>query len=189
MRDENREEDRIDLPHDQVVEDNDGLAPPDNFNRNFNNTVNPPFGSFDEKTAVGTGVTPLRNDANSAEDIPAEAGRPFNADDLREETASEVAPTIRGDRTEGGIFRADETDNRVGDGETTEEVVGGTGLGWTALVLSIVSLFFLPILMATVGVVTGFFAYRNGARALGMWSIAIGLFSIVLGLFFTPFVR
>jgi hypothetical protein len=182
-----RDEDRIDLPHDQVVEDNDGQAP-DNFNRNFNNTVSPPFGSFDEKTAVGTGVEPLRNDVNPADDIPAEAGRPFNADDLNEETAAEVAPTIRGDRTEG-VFRADETDNRVGDGETTEEAAGGTGLGWTALVLSLVSLFFLPILMATVGVVTGFFAYRNGARGLGMWSIAIGLFSIVLGLFFTPFVR
>jgi hypothetical protein len=188
MRDEERE--RIDLPHDQVVEDNDGQTP-DNTT-DFNTTPNPPFGSFDERTAVGTGATPLtadEEDETITEAFPAEPGRtPFNADDLREETAAEVAPTIRGDRAEG-VFRADETDNRVGDGETTEEAVGGTGLGWTALVLSLVSLFFLPILMATVGVVTGFFAYRNGARTLGMWSIAIGLFSIVLGLFFTPFVR
>jgi hypothetical protein len=182
-----RDEDRIDLPHDQVVEDNDGQAPND-YNRDFNNRENPPFGSFDEQTAVGTGVTPLRTDEDTTDEIPPEAGRPINANDLKEETAAEVAPTFRGNRTDEALT-ADETDNRGGNVETTEEEAGGTGLGWTALVLSIVSLFFLPILTATVGVVTGFFAYRSGARTLGMWSIAIGLFSIVMGLFFTPFVR
>lgn len=183
MRDENR----IDLPHDQVVDDNDGQTPND-VNRDFNNTENPRFGSFDEQTAVGTGVTPLRTDEDTSDEIPPEAGRSVNANDVNEETAAEVAPTIRGNRTDD-VLTPVEADNRAGNVEATEEEAGGTGLGWTALVLSIVSLFFLPILTATVGVVTGYFAYRNGARTLGMWSIAIGLFSIVMGLFFTPFVR
>jgi hypothetical protein len=184
MGDENmRDENRIDLPHDQVAEDNDGQA-----TNEFNNTDNPPFGSFDEQTAVGTGAAPLRTDENITDEVAPTAGNPVQAEEFKEETAAEVAPTLpRGNTTDNG-FEVANNENGTENVETMEEEkAGGTGLGWTALVLSIISLFFLPLLTASVGVITGFFAYRNGARTLGMWAIAIGLFSVVMGLFFTPF--
>lgn len=69
--------------------------------------------------------------------------------------------------------------------EEAEE--GGRLLGWAALVLSLLSLFFLPVLMASAGIVAGFFAYRGGSRTLGLWAIGIGLFSLIISYIFTPF--
>jgi hypothetical protein len=71
--------------------------------------------------------------------------------------------------------------------ERKEAEEGSLALGWTALVLSLVSLFFLPVLMATAGIVTGFFAYRGGNRTLGLWAIGVGLFSLIVAFFISPF--
>lgn len=92
-----------------------------------------------------------------------------------EETAGEIAaPNI-------GTYRKEE------DGRETEK--GGTGIGIAALILSIVSLFVLPILFGGAGIVCGFIARRSGARGLGNWAIGIGAASILIGMFIAPFMR
>jgi hypothetical protein len=166
---------RNDLPHDQVADDNDGVITgefdgeadlqelaPDGFGRDVDGLaeelVEPPE---DE----GVGEEPNR----------------YTEADFDEETASEVASG------EVGIRNDEDTDlvENADEGQVEE---GGTALGWTGLVLSILSLFFLPVLMATAGIVTGFFAYRSGARTLGLWAIGIGAVALIIGLFFVPFV-
>jgi hypothetical protein len=72
---------------------------------------------------------------------------------------------------------------------TDDEVdtAGGTGMGWLALALSIIGLFFLPFVMGIAGIIVGFVARRQGARALGAWAIGIGIAVIILRLVASPF--
>lgn len=90
-----------------------------------------------------------------------------------EETAAEVAPAINQDRSE---IRTDDTNVES----------GGTALGYSALILSILSLFVFPILFGAVGIIMGFMARNRGAGSLGAWAIGIGVVSIIISLFFAP---
>ncbi|WP_077616405.1 DUF456 domain-containing protein [Caenibacillus caldisaponilyticus] len=104
-----------------------------------------------------------------------DAGRPYDDDRYREETAAETAvdrPVI---------------DRRRDAAEDDDREAGGTGLGWLAIVLSVVGLFFLPVIMGASGIIVGFIARRQGARALGAWAIGIGVAAIVISLFTAPF--
>lgn len=96
----------------------------------------------------------------------------------REETAAEIAaPAYL------GKFR-DHDDAR----ETEHGVAqAGTGMGFLALALSIISLFVMPILFGAAGIVLGFIARARGANMLGAWAIGIGVVSIVIGIFILPF--
>ncbi|WML25569.1 DUF4190 domain-containing protein [Neobacillus sp. OS1-33] len=99
---------------------------------------------------------------------------PIRSSQYKEETAAEIAapvPLIR---------RREQSDER-------EKAAGGTGLGTLALVLSILSLFVMPILFGAAGIVLGFVARRRGANGLGAWAIGIGAISIVIGIFILPF--
>ncbi|MGO4887189.1 DUF308 domain-containing protein [Anaerobacillus sp. MEB173] len=104
------------------------------------------------------------------------AGADFPGD-YEEETAAEVAPGAR-------PFTEDVDRGVVDDREDATE---GRGVGVFALVLSILSLFFLPVILGAAGIIVGFIARRNGANALGNWAIGIGVVSIVITLFFAPF--
>jgi hypothetical protein len=102
------------------------------------------------------------------------ASVPIRTSEYREETAAEIAapaPLIRGREHE----------------EEREKAAGGTGIGTLALILSILSLFVLPILFGAAGIVLGFVARRRGANGLGAWAIGIGAISIVIGIFILPF--
>lgn len=93
--------------------------------------------------------------------------------DYLEETSAEIAvPTTfnQGRTTNGG-----------------ETMKSGTGIGFAALILSILSLFVAPILFGAVGIVLGFIARRRGATRLGSWAIGIGAISIIVGMFILPF--
>lgn len=90
-----------------------------------------------------------------------------------EETAAEIAAPIRLDRRE-----------RVDENETAE---GGRGIAYTAIVLSILSLFIWPVLLGAAGIVLGFIAFRRGATSLGSWAIGIGVVSLIIGVFILPF--
>lgn len=172
------ERDRTDLPHDQVARDNDGEQSYTDLEgsgrQEDNDLVDNPYrgGLFETEFLNGKGYVDPK------------------PEDYQEESAAEIAPGLnianRETDDREGLANEDQIRN-IEEMETQEE--GNTALGWTALVLSIVSLFFLPVLAGTIGVVTGFFAARNGARSLGTWAIAIGLFSIVLNLFIAPFFR
>ena len=73
------------------------------------------------------------------------------------------------------------------DDDDADDVAGGTGIGWLALVLSVIGLFFLPVIMGAAGIIVGIIARRQGARALGAWAIGIGIAAIVIKLFTAPF--
>lgn len=100
--------------------------------------------------------------------------------DHREETAAEFAPTrgLIGERS-----FADDVNEETEDGHAVE----GRGVGAFAIVLSIISLFFLPVILGAAGIIVGFIARRNKATALGNSAIGIGAISIILTLFFSPF--
>jgi hypothetical protein len=59
--------------------------------------------------------------------------------------------------------------------------------GWSALVVSILSLFILPVIFGSAGVVLGIIAYFRGNRMLGGWSIAISFISIFTSLVLVPY--
>ncbi|MEW8971353.1 MAG: DUF4190 domain-containing protein [Mesobacillus sp.] len=67
-----------------------------------------------------------------------------------------------------------------------ESTTGGRGLAYSALALSILSLFILPVLFGAAGIVLGFMARRRGS-SIGTWAIGIGTISILVGIFILPF--
>lgn len=68
-----------------------------------------------------------------------------------------------------------------------DDVTAGRGVGTFAIVLSILSLFFLPVLLGAAGIVVGFVSRRYGSTSLGNWAIGIGAISILMTVFFSPF--
>ncbi|MFC7393329.1 DUF4190 domain-containing protein [Scopulibacillus cellulosilyticus] len=68
-----------------------------------------------------------------------------------------------------------------------DEETEGAGLGWLAVVLSVIGLFFLPIIMGAAGIIIGIIARRQGAKTLGAWAIGVGIAAIVIALFARPF--
>lgn len=104
---------------------------------------------------------------------------PYRTSEYREENAAEIAAPVTLSRK-----KYDKLTDRSKDGEESR---AGTGVGYLALALSIISLFVIPILFGAAGIVLGFIARGKGASGLGAWAIGIGIVSIVIGLFITPF--
>ncbi len=102
-------------------------------------------------------------------------------EDFMEETAAEVLPLPEQERV-----MDKEREDTYNDDTNTEDT-GGRGVGIFALALSILSLFFLPVLLGAAGIIVGFFARRRGAQTLGNWAIGLGIASIVISLIFVPF--
>lgn len=100
--------------------------------------------------------------------------------EYREETAAEIAAPVSLTRP---TFQ-ERSKESSGAGTDTK---AGTGMGWAALALSILSLFVMPILFGAAGIVLGFVARRRGAESLGAWAIGIGAISIIVGIFILPF--
>lgn len=113
-------------------------------------------------------VRDYRQSAYIGEDIPNDPS------EFREETAAEIAAPVP-------IVR------RRGYDDIRGRTEGGTGTGYVALALSILSLFVFPILFGAAGIVLGFVARRRGAEGLGAWAIGIGAVSIIIGIFILPF--
>ncbi|SDI86684.1 MULTISPECIES: DUF4190 domain-containing protein [Alteribacillus] len=107
--------------------------------------------------------------------------------DYNMETASEVAAPGIGNRSNlAEPEREEEEQDATMEANVNDESMG-KGLGITALILSICSLFFLPVITGGAGIVLGIFAARKGANALGYWSIGLGAFSIAMTVIFAPF--
>ncbi|CAG7605899.1 hypothetical protein PAESOLCIP111_00859 [Paenibacillus solanacearum] len=102
----------------------------------------------------------------------------------KEEYAAEIAPpaAYRPDIRQA----ADHLQETDGDTGHVEGAQSFRWLGYTALLLSIASLFVYPALLGTTSALFGFFAYMLGFRALGAWSMAIGLISLAGYLFLVP---
>jgi hypothetical protein len=121
--------------------------------------------SFQEKSKNGSGPGTGTN-----------AGT--NSSEYKEETAAEIAAPVPITRPSS----QQKSKNASGAGTNA-----GTGMGWAALALSILSLFVMPILFGAAGIVLGFVARRRGAEGLGAWAIGIGAISIIVGIFILPF--
>ncbi|WLR53269.1 DUF4190 domain-containing protein [Bacillus tianshenii] len=67
------------------------------------------------------------------------------------------------------------------------EDTDGRGLGMFALAMSILALFFLPVILGAAGIIVGFMARRRGAEGLGAWAIGVGAAAIIVSLFIAPF--
>lgn len=101
-----------------------------------------------------------------------------NEKSFEEETAMEYVPE-RPLETYRPEFAEDEDRNVEGE---------GSGFATIAIISSIASLFFWPMLLGIVGVIFGFFAAGKGRRGIGYTAVAIGIFSIILNFFANPFV-
>lgn len=96
----------------------------------------------------------------------------------REETAAEIAAPLSLSRDRGQI---------EGD-EERETKTSANIMGISALAISILSLFVLPVILGITGVVLGFVARnRSGSKGLANWAIGIGAISIIIGIFVLPF--
>ncbi|UUZ85525.1 hypothetical protein LJK88_19605 [Paenibacillus sp. P26] len=71
--------------------------------------------------------------------------------------------------------------DRASEPQRLEEEAAGERSGWmgyTALILSLLSLFVFPALFGLASVILGTVSFAQGQRALGIWSIAIGLVAL-----------
>ncbi|MBY6035474.1 DUF4190 domain-containing protein [Fictibacillus nanhaiensis] len=114
--------------------------------------------------------------------------RDINEADFREEMAAEAVP-VRSDMTfpENERPHLDDGRDRGHVHQERKEREGGRATGVIALILSVLSLFILPVLLGAAGIIVGFVARRQGAKMLGNWAIGIGIVSVIISLFFAPF--
>lgn len=98
--------------------------------------------------------------------------------DYKEETAAEFH-TIRPASYAIGDRESD---------EPVEQMMNGRAMGVFSLVLSILSLFILPVLLGAAGIIVGFVARRRSSSLIGNWAIGIGIVSILTSLFFSAFI-
>lgn len=111
------------------------------------------------------GITPLDQEIES---------------DYNTESAAEIAAPVYVNRNNTKSQYKSEDANEGGQ-------TAGRGMGFLGLALSVISLFFLPVLLGAAGIIVGFIARRKGAKTTGAWAIGIGIVSLVLGIFITPF--
>ncbi|MFZ4452016.1 DUF4190 domain-containing protein [Salibacterium aidingense] len=108
-------------------------------------------------------------------------------EDYTMENASEIAaPGIGSKSNLAEPEREEEEQDATMEADVNDESIG-KGIGVTALILSICSLFFLPAITGGAGIVLGIFALRREAKGLGWWAIGLGAFSIAMTVLFAPF--
>ncbi len=93
-------------------------------------------------------------------------------DNSQEEFAAEIAPA-----TTNVIPLNREQENNVEE----KDVEKPERSGWTVtgLLLSVFSLFFMPVLLASIGILLGYLGYRRGERTLGFWAMGLGAISLL----------
>lgn len=97
-----------------------------------------------------------------------------------EEYASEVSPPV------GTDVRTRRYDD---DHPVVEEKSTGRMAGYIGLVLGIASLFMWSVILGPVAAVTGYYAYSQGSRTLGSWSMGLGILATISYFVLIPFAR
>ena len=82
---------------------------------------------------------------------------------------------------------ADDVDHRQVKSEDDSGSQVNSAVGWIALVLSIVSFFYIPIILGGAGIIVGFIAKSRNADTLGNTAIIAGAASIIITLFVLPY--
>lgn len=146
-----------------------------------------------QELAQGTETEPVYNEADETAENRLEAetdeaqfeaneDQPFEVEDVklsREllgeeeeiEAAEEVAEPIRPRSIDQG-----DTEERISQADP------GRGIGIAGLIFSIVSLFLVPLLLGSVGIVLGVISAARGSR-VGWWAAGIGILSIIMSMF------
>nr|WP_235599491.1 MULTISPECIES: hypothetical protein [Paenibacillus] len=103
----------------------------------------------------------------------------------REEYGAEVAPpsVVR----TGGTERAEP----VPEKHEADRVMESTGkvAGYMGLAFGIASLFMWSIVLGPAAAVLGYYAYVNGRKTAGAWSIGLGIVATLSYFFMIPFAR
>lgn len=109
----------------------------------------------------------------------------------REEYAAEVAPIPVTSRPEPQRSQEAQDQQRAGAGSSagSKTASGSKTAGYIGLGLGIASLFMFSLLLGPAAAVIGFYAYSQGQKTLGAWSIGLGLLSAVSQLLMIPFAR
>lgn len=106
-----------------------------------------------------------------------------------DEKRADDLDTVFNDRDEETAAEITADDFRTTDIEDDDDThVGGAAVGWIALALSVISFFWLPIILGAAGIIVGFVARGRDANTLGNIAIAAGAISVLLALFVRPFV-
>ncbi len=121
------------------------------------------------------------NNFDNVDDEKRQKENPEQNDRYLEETAAEVIPIQeQGEYRRDRPLEEDKIENRQIDTKSS--------IGIFALVLSILSLLFMPIVLGAAGIIAGVFARQRDAKTMGNWAIALGAISIVVSLFLSPFI-
>ncbi|WP_397331433.1 hypothetical protein [Paenibacillus illinoisensis] len=103
----------------------------------------------------------------------------------REEYGAEVAPpaSARTERTEPAAA--------VPEKHEADRVMESTGKvsGYIGLACGIASLFMWSIVLGPAAAVLGYYAYVNGRKTAGAWSIGLGALATISYFFMIPFAR
>lgn len=86
------------------------------------------------------------------------------------ETAAELTPS--------GVKPVD--DPRIED-----RAVNGTGIGVTALIVSLLAFFLFPFVLSTVAIILGIVGGKRGSAA-GWWAVGIGAFVLLIRILIFP---
>lgn len=92
----------------------------------------------------------------------------------------EYAKELAADEYDTGRAADMAPDNRYLMSTRNRSIEAGAGVGWLAIVFSVIALFFLPIIMGVAGIIVGYMAYREGAKTLGAWAVGLGLAAIII---------
>lgn len=99
--------------------------------------------------------------------------------DHTEEYAADIAPTT---------LRVYNEDNADQDVEAMDSTTGQLA-GYVGLAFGILSLFLWSIVLGPLAAVMGFYAYTQGRKATGGWSIALGILATLSYFVLMPFTR
>lgn len=111
----------------------------------------------------------------------------------KEEYASEISPTAsvgptNWDTTEHRDNRSEGAEAERADTDVADNSIGRT-VGYVGVGLGIASLFLWSIVLGPLAAVLGFYAYSQGAKTSGGWSIGLGIVATLSYFFLIPFTR
>jgi uncharacterized membrane protein len=75
--------------------------------------------------------------------------------------------------------------NPVGTSRTEKKEVDGSGIGVTALILSLLAFFLFPFILSALGIILGIVGAQRGSTA-GWWAIGIGAFVLLVRILAFP---
>lgn len=110
------------------------------------------------------------------------------------EFAADIVPGIpyqtqRRNTSHGVLIEPEDDRPQIQSQSNNGAKTAGRGMGITAIVLAIISLFILPVLLGPVSIVLGYLAYSKGQRSLGLWSMVLGALAFLAAVLFLPYVR